>query len=315
MSSGKSKSSPVIQQVSTPTYGSAYEDANTTATQQFTPWGPAAGTYNSMAGLMQQQADNGPLYVGPSAATDRSWNLGAHAAGGMEALANTGVGNYNFLSQAADVANNPYVQGMLGVNSQQAMDTLTRQMLPALQSGAVGVNNLGSSRFGMAQGQAVGDTQRALQQSNTGLMMNAYGAGLGAQQSALSGLGALQSAQAAPALAYADIGQRQEAYQQSALDAPWKQLQNLGASQQYLNPLGTLTGNTVATGTSGSGPQGAYGRGVNPPVQAAAGAQPAAPQGGPPVPGAQWIPIAGTDQGYWSQVGQAQNLNNWWNAG
>jgi hypothetical protein len=214
----------------------------------------------------------GPQYVGPSSDTSQAWDMGRQAAGTMGTLANTGTQNYNFLSSAADVANNPYVQGMMRTNNQQAMQSLTRQMLPALQNAGIGGGGLGSSRLGLAQGQAIGDTQTALQNANNALMLGAYQQGLGAQQSALSGLGALQQAQLAPGLAYGTVGQSREGYQQAAQDAPWRHIQNLGAAQQYLNPLGSLQGTTNATGTSASGPQGAYGPGANAPAQQAAAA-------------------------------------------
>jgi hypothetical protein len=251
MSSGKAQQSPQMQ-----------APQATGGWQNFTPWAPAQPGYDAMGSLVQQQAAAGPQYLTPSAHTAQGWNMAERALPGMQGVANTGQGNYNFLSNAADVANNPYVQGMLGVNSQQAMDTLTKQMLPALQSGAVGVNNLGSSRLGLAQGQAIGDTQKALQQANTGLMMNAYQQGLGAQQSALGSMGALQNAMAMPATAMGVIGQSREGYEQARLDAPWKQLQNLGAAQQFLNPLGvtqsgagTYPGATQSANPYGMTPQ------------------------------------------------------------
>jgi hypothetical protein len=216
-----------------------------------------------MAAKMNQLADAGPQYVGPTFATRHAWNAGMDAGNTMGALANTGNQNYNFLSSAADVANNPYVQGMMGNNRAAAQRSLTEDFLPALGNQAQSAGGMGGSRQGVAQGMATDRAMRSMLEANNSLAMGAYGAGLGAQQNALSSLGALQQANAAPGLAYGAVGQSQEGYQQAAQDAQWRHLQNLGATQQYLNPLGTLLGTTKAPGTSASGPQGAYGPGAN----------------------------------------------------
>ena len=261
-SSKKRRQQP--QQAPAPQYGSGQQDSTTNTSQTFTPWASAQPTYNAMAGLMNQQAAAGPQYVGPSSDTQQSWNMGRQAAGTLGSLAATGVQNYNFLSRAADVANNPYVQGMMQNNRAAAQRSLTEDFLPALGNQAQAAGGMGGSRQGVAQGMATDRVAKSMLEANNSLAMGAYSQGLGAQQNALSGLGALQTAQLAPSLAYGAIGQSREGYQQAAQDAPWRHLQNLGAAQQYLNPLGSMQGTSRATGTSASGPQGAYGPGGNP---------------------------------------------------
>lgn len=290
-------------QAPAPQYGSAYENANTNTSQTFTPWGRAQGTYDYMGDLMQQQALAGPQFVGPSDYTQASYGYGqganqslgqaagmapgiadawGQAAGNQSGVSDIARQNYGFLSTAADVANNPYVQGMLGTNSQQVNEQLKESWLPAIQGSAVaaGSGAMGSSRAGLAQGQAVGRASQQLANANSGMMLDAYGKGLGAQQYALGQTGALQDAygasarslqqqqgawQNAAALQNAQqqnslgMGQLYEGYQQAAQDAPWKHLQNLGAAQQYLSPLGTLKGDTKASGYSASGAEGKYG--------------------------------------------------------
>lgn len=295
MSSSRPKSQPV--QTAPVTYTSQSGGGTSSQTQTFAPWARARPAYGRMADRTNALATQGPQYVGPSGYTQQAWNSGAQGAQGMANLLPTAQGNYNFLSNAADVANNPYVQGMLQTNNQQAMDALTRQMLPALQSGAVGVNNLGSSRLALAQGQAIGDTQRSLQQANNQLMMGAYGQGLGAQQNALGQTGALQQSYLAPSQAYQGIGQSQEAYDQARIDAPWRHLQNVGAALQYTNPMGVMSGRGTGTQYGGTGPAGSQNNGApvaaqdpnaqygayNPnPNQVPAGAYPQAPAPVPP---------------------------------
>lgn len=107
--------------------------------------------------------------------------------------------NYGFLSNAADVANNPYLQAQLRQNADIAGTTLREQFLPAIQSGAQSVNALGSDRQGLAQGVAVGKAADSMNQANTQAMLAAYGQGLGAQGQAMAYGGQQLGNQLAPA--------------------------------------------------------------------------------------------------------------------
>lgn len=230
MSSGK-KNRQVYQPAPAPSYG-AQE-----STQSFTPWGQAQPGYDAIAAQMAAMAGQGPQYVKPSAET-------LAALSSMGGLGQTAMQNYKFLSSAADVANNPYVQNMAKSNEQQVNQNLQRNLMPGLQNAGVGGGGLGSSRLGLAQGQALGDTSRSLANANSQMMLGAYSSGLGAQQAALSGLGALQQNLLMP-------GQVRESYEQARLNAPWQFMQNMGAATQYLSPLGKQTGFSQ-TGPSGA---------------------------------------------------------------
>jgi hypothetical protein len=120
---------------------------------------------------------------------------------GQQGINRTALGNYNYLSGAADVQNNPYVQGMLDVNRERVTRNLTEDVLPALRGGAIQVNALGSGRLGLAEGQAARGASEALSQANRQTMLDAYSQGLGAQQSALGQTGTMLQNQLAPAQA------------------------------------------------------------------------------------------------------------------
>ena len=212
----------------------------------------------------------------------------AGSAGAMNALNQTAGGNYNFLSNAADVANNPHVQAMLKQNEQSATDWLQKQALPSLQNAGVQANALGSGRLGLAQGTAAAEAQKNLLAQNAQTQMSAYQQGLGAQQSALGMTGNMLQNQMAPGLAYGQAGsamgqggqalaqggsylgmnaqnlgaagQTVEAYQQKALDdamarhsymyeEPWNRM---GQVANYLTGLFGDTG-TGFTSETGSG--------------------------------------------------------------
>jgi hypothetical protein len=181
-------------------------------------------TYVSPSALTQQGVATGQnaanQYIGAGQTAQMaanpylaSANAFGQAAGAQNRIAGMANQNYGFLSNAADVANNPYVQNQLGANKQQVTQALNEQWLPTVNQGAQEVNALGSSRQGVAQGQAMERAAQQLANANASTMLSAYGQGLGAQQTALGQTGALQQAQAAGAQS---LGQAGQAVQQAA---------------------------------------------------------------------------------------------------
>lgn len=247
MSSGKKQQAPAPAPA--PVYGSSQQS------QSFTPWDKAMPGYNAIASQMAKMAALGPQYVRPDAMTLEGLGALQRAVPGMEQANQAALGNYQFLSNAADVANNPYVQEMMGANQQQVNQNLQRNLLPGIQNAAGAAGAMGGSRMGLAQGQALGDTSRNLANTNAQMMLGAYGQGLGAQQAALAGLGGLQQGMLAPALALHGGGQIMEGYEQNRINAPWQFMQNMGAATQFLSPLGKNVG------IADSGPAGSFGGG------------------------------------------------------
>ena len=203
-------------------------------------------SYNNLYGLINYLSGQqmpffpGPTYTGPSLGTQFGVNSLMDAANGQDITNSIAAGNYGFLSNAADVANNPYVQGMLGVNRERTNQALTEDWLPAISNQAQQVNALGSGRAGLAQAQGIERASTQLSQANRELMNQAYGQGLGAQQFALGQTGALNDAFAQPGQTRVAAGNLVEGYQQRALqDAmarfahqyqqPWTQANNLAS--------------------------------------------------------------------------------------
>jgi hypothetical protein len=213
--------------------GSKPQTQTTEQTSSFTPNAAATPGYGYLGGSMQQMMDApvgyfpGQTYVGPSDLTQQGVGMGAQsgqeygqagnmmqnaamagygAVPGMYGVNNQAMQNYGFLSNAADVANNPYVQNQLRANSMAAMGTLG-QMIPGVNSGAQSVNAMGSGRHGLMQGTAVSEALKNMQQQNTSLMTNAYGQGLGAQQYALGSTGAMHQNLGAPSSYMGQLGQ------------------------------------------------------------------------------------------------------------
>lgn len=110
----------------------------------------------------------------------------------------TALGNYDFLSRSADVANNPYVQGQADAMKRTVNQNFSENLLPAINQGANQVNALGSSRHALAQAQGAERTAEQLSRGLADLYGGAYGQGLSAQQSALGQLGNMQAGFARP---------------------------------------------------------------------------------------------------------------------
>ena len=205
----------------------------------------AAQSKMQMAGGMAEQGAN--------------WLAGKAQGGYFDPYIQTAQNNYNFLSNAADVANNPYVQSMIQQNQLAAQDTLSGQ-LNQLQGQSVGVGNLGSSRLGLGQGQAVGDVNKAMQATNANMQLNAYQQGLGAQQNALSQTQNLFNTMSMPGTAMGQAAGMMQGAGGMFGQAGGMAGQAGGASAQQGNYYGQMAQNALGQG-------GAYGQAGNQALQ------------------------------------------------
>ena len=211
---------------------------------QLTPNAAALPGYGWLAGNMQQLMQQptpffpGQTYVGPSALTQQGVEQQKNMLGQAGA-------NYGFLSNAADVANNPYVQAQMQQNAQSANDMLSRG-IAGINQGAQAVNAMGSGRQGLMQGQAAAEAQKNLLAQNAQTQLAAYNSGLNAQQSALGQTGAMLGNMLQP-------GQTVEEYQRRALQdqmnrfqhmyqEPLQRMQNVQGWLGALAPIGTQQG-------------------------------------------------------------------------
>ncbi len=238
----------------------------------YTPPSYLRPAYGFLAGNAQQLMQRpvpffpGVTYVGPSAATQRGVGYGMQGVQSMLPLLATQNRNYSFLSNAADVANNPYVQAQIAANRGEVNQALSEDWLPTATRGAMSVNALGSTRQGVMQAQAMERAANQLSRTNARTMLDAYGQGLGAQQYALGQTGAVLGNQMAPSEALMGLGGTIEDYQGRALqDAmrryayqfqePQERMQMLMGTLGALQPLGTQYGtNYSANQSTGANP-------------------------------------------------------------
>ncbi len=208
---------------------------------------------------------------------------------------------------APDVASNPYVQGMLDQQSSLLNRNLQENILPGIQSGAIGAGQLGSSRQGVAEGIAARGTQEALASQAADTQMRAYLAGLQQQQYGMSATPGMVGLGRMPADLLMGVGEVRRAEDEKALqeeiqrfnfaqDEPWNRLerwagayfpattpftQTKGSSSytpSTLQQMGQVAGIASSIGGMFTGGLGGGGGGGNPwqPMTSAPQAAPAA---------------------------------------
>lgn len=132
-------------------------------------------------------------------------------------LINTAQGSWQNSLNAMDVVNNPHVQSMMDANATAVNDNLMRNILPQIRGNAAGAGQYGGSREGIAQGLAIGDTQKALASANAQTMTDAYNTGAELQQYALGYAPTLLNMGYEPANMTEFVGQGQRQDQDMAL--------------------------------------------------------------------------------------------------
>lgn len=163
---------------------------------------------------------------------------------------NTGLNAY-------DVANNPYVKNYANAAVQPIYENLTQQALPAIAAGANASGTRGSSRQGIAEGQAITGASRAAGETTAGIYNNAYGQGLNVLQSTLGQIPSLVSAYAQPANMLASIGSQNREVTQANINeeiARYTHNQNLPYNKltEYANAITVPSGGTSSTLVEGT---------------------------------------------------------------
>ncbi len=224
--------------------------------QGWTPHKAAAPGYGFLAGNMQNLMQKpegffpGQTYIGPSQGTQGGLNMLMGGAQAMQPYLGQQGQNYQFLSNAADVANNPYVQGMLDVNRNQVNQNFAENLLPQINQGAQQVGAMGGSRQGLAQAQGAGRTAQQLANANQQMMNQAYGQGLGAQQYALGQTGNMMQNLQMPGQTMLQGGQIAEQYQQRALQDAMQRFQyQFAEPKQRMSMVQNLLGTLQPMGT------------------------------------------------------------------
>jgi hypothetical protein len=223
----------------------------------------AAGMAPGVAGAYGDAASRAPGVADAFGSAGTRWNTAGNLAGGVSNAYNQSSGafnqgagaqanmlpganeNFQFLSNAADLSNNPYVEQQADAMTRRLNQNFSENLLPGINAGANQVNALGSSRHALAQAQGAERTQEQLSRGLADLYSNAYQTGIGAQTSALGQTGAMLQNQLAPAFAQRNAAQDRAAgmeamglgaqYGQNAAQNQLAGMQAMGQGADYLN--------------------------------------------------------------------------------
>lgn len=177
--------------------------------------------------FLQQFAQNpGTPYQGSTVAgfdpsQVQGQNMAIGSALGLQQPTVGSAANANqFLTSGAALSpsSNPALQESIRASTSDVTDQLLRATLPAIRGEAVTTGNFGSSRQGLAEGQAIGDaasqaTRRASEIANQG-----YQSGLDAMVKGVSLAPGTAQAGVIPALTMSGVGAERQGLQQMLLD-------------------------------------------------------------------------------------------------
>lgn len=178
------------------------------------PWG------HGYWGLAQTPMEMfpGQTYAGQDPLQAEALGMREQYARGLGGMVDPAMAAWQSTLSAPDVASNPYVQGMLEQQQRLAGRNLQENILPSIQSGAIGAGQLGSSRQGVAEGLAARGTQEALLNQAADTQMNAYLAGLGQQQFGLGATPGMIGLGQMPADILSGVGGERRVEEQLAID-------------------------------------------------------------------------------------------------
>lgn len=154
-----------------------------------------------------------------------------------------------------DVGNNPLVQNVVKASTQNVLDQLTREALPAIRSGAQLAGQFGGTRQGLAEGLAIGEAAKAATQAGSQINLGAYNT---AMNNLMQGLQLAPSVQqmgyVAPEMLSA-VGGQERAMEQAKLNeqiARFQYEQNLPYIKlaEYANLVRSPLGGTSETYTT-----------------------------------------------------------------
>lgn len=191
-------------------------------------------------------------YLGTAAPVGEG--LAAQAAGAQSKLLDP-----NFM---LDVGNNQYLKNAMDANAGIVSRQLTEQALPAVAQGATmagGMYSGGSSREGIAQGQAIGRASTAISDSNARMMLDAYNSGLGGLQQAIQANPNVQAQQLFAPDVMATVGAQNRAVEQAKLDEEIRRFYTGQAlpfvqAQELMGLISGMPGGTAVGQVTGSTP-------------------------------------------------------------
>lgn len=171
-----------------------------------------------------------PSFAGPNDNIQGGWEgMQDYASGGGSGVSDAAQSGWGDLLNSMDVANNQQVQDQITQSNTQIADQFNQQVMPGISNNAVGAGQFGSSRQGIAEGQAASGAADAMASNATNIMSNAYETGSRNVQSAVNNAGNMWDLGARESMTQGQIGQDQAGWEQARLDDAsqrWQSEQN-----------------------------------------------------------------------------------------
>lgn len=122
------------------------------------------------------------------------------------------------LNLVRDIPNHPVVQAATEAAITPVQQRLQRQVLPGIDSGAIEAGQVGSSRHGVAQGNAINDFSRAALDATAGIQNQALGRGMQLFSNTLAQQPNIAALERAPGQILDAVGQRNRAIEQANIN-------------------------------------------------------------------------------------------------
>ncbi len=211
---------------------------------------------NRMYGLSQRPFEFFPdqTYAEMDPLQEEALQMREQYGRGMQGMVDPAMQAWQSTLSAPDVANNPYVQGMLEQQANLLNRNLMENLIPGAEMGAIGAGQFGGSRQKIiAEGIAMRGTQEALANQAAQIQMDAYLAGLGQQRYGLSAAPGMASFGMMPADVLSGVGGVRRGEEQKAIDEarqrwefeqnePWMRAERFaGSFFPYSQPYSTTT--------------------------------------------------------------------------
>lgn len=177
------------------------------------------------------------------------------AAGTSAGVGQQSADAFRFLTtDALNPQSNPVIQDIIAQATRNITDTLSRDILPAIGTEAQSVGQVGSSRQGIAQGLAGEGAVRAVGDTTTNILNQAFQQGLQSAGFALTQAPTVNQALFAPGTALSAVGAENQGQEQALLDERLQRdlLPFLLAQQVSGAAFGIPAGQVTSTGSPAS---------------------------------------------------------------
>lgn len=165
------------------------------------------------------QRYSGPTVAGFDPSQVAGQEMALRAAPTQGALAQQGASTVSRLTgDLTDVNSNPGLRGAIDAATRPITENLLETALPAIRGEAVSTGNFGSSRQGIAEGQAIGRAAKAVGDASANLVNSTYDTNLRAQLQALGLLPSIQASQVTPAVTTSGVGDVRQSMEQARLN-------------------------------------------------------------------------------------------------